>query len=212
MQQQQISGGAGILPGMEGHQENRVMEWPRVFKEASQAVTFADALLNDPGLGSQLEFKKMASGHNHATNPEKYATTQDLAETITVELSRCKKPASNLYRYVYGKYRDYEQILGMADKLAHNVWTGPGAGKAAEKKTIAQCRDLALLLMEKTRQRERFNKRLTMTSIAKEMKISRQQLYEQWIEEISGIEAGIKQNLDITDHALSQRLEMLQII
>lgn len=199
----------GVLPAVE-RQENHVMQWPRVFKDASSAVSFADALLNDPGLQSQMSKILKNQVHQNKKNPggcmDGY---QELAETITVELSRCKKPAANFYRYVYGQYT---MPLQLADNLAHKAWKGPGEGKVAEKKTIAQCRNLALLLMEKSRQRARYNKRLSMTAIAQSMKIKRQQLYEQWIEEISAIEEEIKRNLDITDHALSSKLEELEII
>lgn len=186
-------------------------QWPLLFSSASDAVRFADGLLNRPRIESQVA-QIMRDQQQRVIRSKSEFTRidyEDQARTISIELEKCQAPQRIIYRHIHGYLR---RALEVADQAAHMVWAGPGNGCAAKRKTIAMCRAIAILLLEDLKRRLRYNTRLTKTQIARELRMPRQQLYEQWDCEMVSIVSIYHEWLKICDLELTGRLEQLNMM
>lgn len=189
--------------------EGALETWPVTFRTPGAALTWADAYLTDPHVQSQMAQVKRDKVQQSRNNGASLHGLQETAETISVAVASLTKPAGPLFRYVYGRNTHYLQI---ADYLAHAVWSGPGDGPVTARKTISQCRDLALLLMESSRRWERFRRRIAMGDVAQLMGIQRQRLYDVWVIEVSWIRREIQQLIGQAERDLQHHPAMRGII
>lgn len=168
------------------------------FSNAAAAVHFADGLLNDPGIRLCMQ--------DGSGGGDGYEDARSLAITITTELANVAKPAGPVYRYVHGRYTD---VIWLADHLAHETWEGPDRDR-----TIAKSRDLALLVLESHKRQEQGSRgrRLSITKIAKTLKIARRVFYYRWFATYSAMLKEMESLLNQSDRTLSVRFEELQII
>lgn len=131
-----------------------------------------------------------------------------MARTISLELGRVRQPAAGVYRYVHGRTK---QVMDSADYLAHMAWNGPGDGPHTERKTIAVCRDIAILLLESKRRTERLGRGLSMEIIADQLGINRRRLYDVWMLEVSAIREEIDRLLIKANAELDAQLGALGV-
>ncbi len=196
--------------GRAGNQSGVLMDsWPRTFRTAGDALSFADAFLTDPHVQSQMNAIKRDRVQQSRGNGPTLHGLQELAETITVAVSGLPRPAGPLFRFVYGRQTDY---LWIADNLAHQAWKGPGDGLIPRRKTITECRNLALLLMEKRRRWERHRQRMPMAQVAEHLNMSRGHFSDAWLLESSTIESDITQLLRQAERALEANPAMRHIL
>jgi hypothetical protein len=172
---------------------------PLQFGSAADAVRWADAYLARDGVKSQAgTIIKRAMERQGAggvdSNGERITPSRlhDEAATISVILSGVANPAGNLYRHIYGRY---PHTLDLADYLARLVWDGPGkCGR-----TLSSMRDLATLVIEDTRKRERDWGRLRIVQIADAMNITRDSYYSNYRRYADAIREHIQQVLQRVD-------------
>lgn len=185
-------------------------QWPRVFSTSGHAVRFADGLLDDVRIQSSMRLYAMM---RRSASRGRSFTMQDFldqAHTISVELAKVPGPPGMIYRYVFG--HGMQHAIELSDQAAHAAWSGPGNGCAAKCKTIAQCRQLAMLVLKDVRGRALWRRKLPAKEMARQMRITRAQFYEQWGDERREITEVYLQWIQSAERALYPVLEQLGIV
>jgi len=155
--------------------------WRDDIKSTDDAVSWADRYFDNPDIRNATEILSHDQIQQSCLSLTDPRTLYDLAMTITVELSKAPNPAGPTYRYIYGINR---QIKPLAKYLAAHTWKNPGGGCAAKAKTLQTAYDIAILVLGDCRFTAQRNKGISITRMAKEIDIPRQQFYEQWYESV----------------------------
>ena len=179
-------------------------EPPITFKSVAEAVQFADGLLDGESDKYRTVFGKSKPGR------VSFAELKELAQTISVELAKVNTTAGRLYRYIHGRNT---QVLELQSQLARAAWRGPGNGPVASRKTIAQARDLALLVLADARLRARGSKGVAFIDFKIGMKCDNdKQFFRQWGDERQRMRDEIKRLTVQAEDALAPGLERVGVL
>ncbi len=182
--------------------------WPRTFKSAAHAVSWADNYLAGAGERNLSQLGAEVKGRNRSqTLPEMdrhgalvtCERLQNQAETISVALSAVDKPPGVLYRHIHGRHN---RTIEIASQLAHLVWDGPENGK-----TIAKMRAVALMAV-KDKQAEHKNLvgRVPATLIAANIGVSWVDFKGDWLPYLRQMQDHLSAWMDRAERQLEQDL------
>lgn len=149
------------------------MSEPALFDSISDAVRWADNFLSRPNFKSQIGEIMKGKVQQNRLGRRSEVFAQDVAIKISTALAAVPAPEGPTYRIIHGQGHSHR--MEVADRLAHMVWDGPQGGK-----TIAEMRDVALLIVERVKRWERSGRKLTYAAIADELGMSRKTYYQKY--------------------------------
>ena len=166
------------------------------FDTPASAVIWADNLLRQPNCKSQMgKILKRHILHGSKGDPQIGSDRQDFAETISASLSEVRSPPGSLYRYIYGHNHGHARLNELSAILSSVVSLRTG--------TEQQRRCLSMLALMEAKERLRYDRRYTITKMAKKMEVKRQAFYEQFGETLGELRRIIAQWHDEANRALS---------
>ena len=179
---------------------------PITFKSAAEAVQFADGLLHGDADKHKTIFRDMRKRRGNVS----YSDLKDLAHSISIELAKINTTAGRLYRHIHGRNT---QVLELQSQLARAAWHGPGDGPVASRKTIAQARDLALLVLADARLRARGGKGVAFIDFKIGMRCDNdKQFFRQWGDERQRMRDEINRLMTQAEDALWPELERIGVL
>lgn len=204
------------MHGMEWFRNDAAIEPPRTFGSAAEALHWADAFALDPRLKDQLAKIKRRQIETPTKGGPSLQELSDLAHTISVELCRLIEAgevswlSGTLFRYIHGQRRHEDEL---AARLGAIAWNGPGAGGRARHKTTRQCTALASVVLFGKRGSEAFgHKPLSQSKIADRLGIPREQLRDQWADELICMRSEITRRLTAAASVFDARLRDMGIV